>query len=72
MARRTRRCRAVARAHGATPAQVRLSWTLRCGPHVPAVPGTGGPDHIAENVAAAALRLDDEETALLNGPDPAG
>lgn len=57
---------AVARAHGATPAQVRLAWTLRQGPQVLAIPGTGSPDHLAENVAAGALLLTDEETARLD------
>ncbi|MFP8943922.1 aldo/keto reductase [Streptomyces fenghuangensis] len=60
--------RAVARAHGATPAQVRLAWTLRQGPHVLAIPGTGDPDHLAENVAAGSLRLTDDETARLDPP----
>ncbi|MEU1075789.1 MULTISPECIES: oxidoreductase [unclassified Streptomyces] len=59
---------AVARAHGATPAQVRLAWTLRQGEHVLAIPGTGNPDHLVENVAAGGLRLTDEETALLETP----
>ena len=58
---------AVARAHGATPAQVRLAWTLHRGPHVLAIPGTGNPDHLVENVAAGALRLTDEEVARLDG-----
>jgi len=57
---------AVARAHDATPAQVRLAWTLRQGPHVLAIPGTGNPDHLVENVAAGALRLTDEEAATLD------
>src|SRR5216683_1768318 len=52
---------AAARAHGATPAQVRLAWTLRQGPHVLAIPGTGNPDHLAANVAAGALRLSQDE-----------
>ncbi|MGW5163409.1 aldo/keto reductase, partial [Nonomuraea wenchangensis] len=56
---------AVARARGATPAQVRLAWTLAQGPHVLAIPGTGDPVHLAENVAAGALRLSAEELALL-------
>ncbi|MFE9728078.1 oxidoreductase [Streptomyces sp. NPDC005794] len=55
----------VARSHGATPAQVRLAWTLHQGPHVLAIPGTGNPDHLAENVAAGALRLSEEDLALL-------
>lgn len=57
---------AVARAHGVTPAQVRLAWTLRQGPHVLAIPGTGSPDHLVENVAAGALRLADDEMARLD------
>jgi aryl-alcohol dehydrogenase-like predicted oxidoreductase len=57
---------AVARAHGATAAQVRLAWTLQQGPHVLAIPGTGDPDHLAENVAAGALRLTPEELARLD------
>ena len=57
---------AIAKAHGATPAQVRLAWTLAQGPHVLAIPGTGNPDHLAENVAAGALRLTDDEVDILN------
>ncbi|WP_198668339.1 aldo/keto reductase [Streptomyces triticisoli] len=57
---------AVARAHGATPAQVRIAWTLQQGPHVLAIPGTGNPDHLVENVAAGALRLTGEEMARLD------
>jgi pyridoxine 4-dehydrogenase len=61
---------AVARAHGATAAQVRLAWTLQRGPHVLAIPGTGQPGHLAENVAAAALRLSPDELALLESRRP--
>jgi aryl-alcohol dehydrogenase-like predicted oxidoreductase len=60
----------IARAHGATPAQVRLAWTLHQGPHVLAIPGTGNPEHLAENVAAGALRLSPDELARLNGGSP--
>jgi pyridoxine 4-dehydrogenase len=56
---------AVARAHGATPAQVRLAWTLAQGAHVLAIPGTGRLSHLAENVAAGALRLTDGDLARL-------
>ncbi|WP_405801149.1 aldo/keto reductase [Streptomyces sp. NBC_01506] len=56
---------AVARAHGVSPAQVRLAWTLGQGSHVLAIPGTGDPDHLTENVAAGAIRLTDEEIARL-------
>jgi pyridoxine 4-dehydrogenase len=58
---------AVAGAHDATPAQVRLAWTLHRGPHVLAIPGTGDPAHLEENVAAGGLRLTGDEVALLDG-----
>lgn len=57
---------AVARAHDATPAQIRLAWTLAQGPQVLAIPGTGNLDHLAENIAAGALRLTDDELDILN------
>jgi aryl-alcohol dehydrogenase-like predicted oxidoreductase len=57
----------VAQRHGATPAQVRLAWALQQAPNVLVIPGTGNPDHVTENVAAAALRLSAEDMALLNG-----
>ncbi|MEU4745121.1 oxidoreductase [Actinosynnema sp. NPDC023658] len=55
----------VAEAHDATPAQVRLAWTLHKAPNVLAIPGTGDPAHLEENVAAAGLRLTDEDMARL-------
>ncbi|MFG2092170.1 oxidoreductase [Streptomyces sp. NPDC048612] len=57
---------AVARAHGVSPAQVRLAWVLHQGPHVLAIPGTGDPDHLADNVAAGALRLTEDDLTLLD------
>lgn len=57
--------RALAEARGVSVAQLRLAWTLNRGPHVLAIPGTGNPDHLVENVAAGALRLTAEEIALL-------
>jgi pyridoxine 4-dehydrogenase len=67
---------AVARAHDATPAQVRLAWTLHRGPHVLAIPGTSDPAHLTANIDAAALRLSPQEisslaaTPLPSSPDP--
>ncbi|MET8995069.1 oxidoreductase [Amycolatopsis sp. NPDC004169] len=55
----------VARRHDATPAQVRLAWTLHQGPHVLAIPGTGDVGHLEQNVAAAALELTEEDLAAL-------
>ena len=56
----------VARRLGATPAQVRLAWTLHHAPNVLAIPGTGDPAHLAENVAAASLRLTPGDLSLLD------
>jgi diketogulonate reductase-like aldo/keto reductase len=63
---------AVAGAHGATAAQVRLAWTLQHGPHVLAIPGTGNPEHLVANVAAGALRLSADELGRLDGLRPGG
>lgn len=56
----------IARAHGATPAQVRIAWLLSRGPHVLAIPGTGDPDHLVENIAAGALELSPGDLAQLD------
>jgi aryl-alcohol dehydrogenase-like predicted oxidoreductase len=56
---------AVAREHGVTPHQVRLAWTLHRGPHVLAIPGTGSVEHLEANVAAAAIRLSEDDLARL-------
>jgi aryl-alcohol dehydrogenase-like predicted oxidoreductase len=58
----------VARRHGATPAQVRLAWTLAQGPNVLAIPGTGDPVHLDENVAAAGLHLTGDDLARFAPP----
>jgi pyridoxine 4-dehydrogenase len=62
---------AVAQAHGVSVAQVRLAWTLQRGQHVLAIPGTGSPAHLVENVAAGALALTDAEMASLTGGEMA-
>ena len=61
---------AIAAAHGVSPAQVRVAWTLHRGPHVLAIPGTGSLVHLEENIAAGELRLTAEELALLDGIAP--
>jgi aryl-alcohol dehydrogenase-like predicted oxidoreductase len=55
----------VARRHGASVAQVRLAWTLAHGPQVLAIPGTGNPKHLEENIAAGALRLTADDLAVI-------
>jgi len=58
--------RTVADAHGATPQQVRLAWTLHQGEHVLAIPGTGSVAHLEQNVAAGAIRLSAADLELLD------
>ncbi len=52
---------------GATPAQVALAWLLRRSPVMLPIPGTSSVDHLEENVAAAGLRLSDEQFAEIAG-----
>ncbi|MET8233168.1 aldo/keto reductase [Micromonospora sp. NPDC005298] len=56
---------AVAHAHGVTPHQVRLAWTLHQGSHVLAIPGTGDVAHLEQNIAAASLRLTPQDLTRL-------
>ena len=56
----------IARAHHASPAQIRLAWALQRGPHVLVIPGTGDLDHLADNIAAGALRLAPDALARLD------
>lgn len=57
----------IAKAHGATPKQVALAWLLRRSPIMLPIPGTSSVEHLAENVAAASVRLTDEEFERLAG-----
>jgi pyridoxine 4-dehydrogenase len=62
---RNRAVRRIADAHAATPTQVVLAWLLARSPAIVPIPGTGSIAHLEENVAAAALRLTDDEVAAL-------
>ena len=63
--------RAAAERHGVSPQQVVLAWLLSLGPTVIPIPGARRPETISDSLAAAALRLDDEElgaiTAAVSG-----
>ena len=52
---------AVARAAGATPAQVALAWLLAQGDDIAPIPGTRRVGRVEENVAAGALELTAEQ-----------
>jgi aryl-alcohol dehydrogenase-like predicted oxidoreductase len=47
----------------ATPAQVALAWLLARSPVMLPIPGTSSVDHLEENVAAATLRLSEQQVA---------
>ena len=51
----------VAQAHHASPTQVALAWLLRRSSVIVPIPGTSSIEHLEQNVAAASLRLKDEE-----------
>jgi pyridoxine 4-dehydrogenase len=51
----------VAQAHHASPTQVALAWLLRRSSVMLPIPGTSSIEHLEQNVAAASLRLKDEE-----------
>ncbi|MEV7246548.1 oxidoreductase [Streptomyces sp. NPDC003236] len=52
---------------GASPQQVALAWLLRRSPNIALIPGTSSPDHLRENIAAAALVLPEDAVAELDG-----
>jgi aryl-alcohol dehydrogenase-like predicted oxidoreductase len=51
----------------ATPAQVALAWLLAIADNVLLIPGTSNRGHLAENLAAGSLSLQDDEIASLSG-----
>ena len=55
----------VAKGLGATPAQVALAWLLGKSPMMLPIAGTSKVAHLEENIAAAALRLDQEAMETL-------
>jgi aryl-alcohol dehydrogenase-like predicted oxidoreductase len=57
--------REVADAHSATPAQIALAWTIHR-PAVVAIPGASSLEQLESNVAAADIRLKDDEYQALS------
>lgn len=56
----------IARAHEATPHQIAIAWLLKRSPIMLPIPGTSSVTHLEENVAAASLKLSDEEYQRLS------
>lgn len=57
---------AVAARHDATAPQVALAWLLALGPHMLLIPGTRTRTHLAENLRACGLWLEDRDIAHLD------
>jgi len=57
---------AVAKAHGATPSQIALTWVLKRSPVMLPIPGTSKVAHLEENVAAVNIELSDAEFDALD------
>jgi pyridoxine 4-dehydrogenase len=51
----------IAKAHRASPTQAALAWLLQRSAIMLPIPGTSSVEHLEQNVAAASLRLTDED-----------
>jgi aryl-alcohol dehydrogenase-like predicted oxidoreductase len=58
--------RDLAASRGVAPGQVALAWLLHKGPDIVPIPGTKRRRYLEENVAAADVRLTDEEMTMLD------
>jgi aryl-alcohol dehydrogenase-like predicted oxidoreductase len=47
--------------HGVSQRQIALAWLLARSPVILPIPGSGSPEHVAENIAAAGIELSNEE-----------
>jgi aryl-alcohol dehydrogenase-like predicted oxidoreductase len=64
--------REIAARKGVEPGQLALAWVLRRGDDIVPIPGTGRRAHLEQNLAAAAIELDDEDFARLDRAAPVG
>lgn len=62
--------REIASRRGASIQQVALAWLLAVSKQALLIPGSGSAAHVADNAAAARLRLDLEEVAAITGTAP--
>ncbi|HTX85988.1 MAG TPA: aldo/keto reductase [Streptosporangiaceae bacterium] len=59
--------RTAAERHNVSTRQVALAWLLNRSAQILPIPGSGSPEHVAQNVAAASLQLTNEEAnAIFN------
>ncbi len=54
-----------ARNHGYSPRQIVLAWLLARSPQILPIPGSGDAEHVEANVAAAGIKLDQDEVAAM-------
>jgi diketogulonate reductase-like aldo/keto reductase len=52
--------------HHASPHQIMLAWLLARSPQMLPIPGSGSPEHVTENVAAASIALTQDEIAAIS------
>jgi pyridoxine 4-dehydrogenase len=60
----------IAAKYNATPQQVALAWQLQRTPNALPIPGTTSVPHLRENLAAASVRLTEEELGAITGLTP--
>lgn len=56
----------IAQRHHATPGQIALAWLLQRSPNMLPIPGTSSVKHLEENIAAALIRLSNDEFQALD------
>ena len=56
----------IVQARNASPTQIALAWLLHRSPIMLPIPGTSSIEHLEQNVAAASLRLSEEEYEKLS------
>jgi pyridoxine 4-dehydrogenase len=54
-----------AKRHDASPRQIVLAWLLARSPQILPIPGSGSPEHVEANVAAASIELSADEVAAI-------
>jgi len=57
----------IAQTHHSKPTQIAIAWLLQRSPAMLPIPGTSSIEHLEENIAAASLRLAEEEYQELSG-----
>jgi pyridoxine 4-dehydrogenase len=55
-----------AKRHDASPRQIVLAWLLARSPQILPIPGSGSPEHVESNVAAASIELSPDELAAIS------